>query len=117
MTSFQMRDGHLVFPDDGRWREHQAPFEPVEFVPEADEAPDPGEAANVVDGTAHFLRITADPGEPDLCGGCEVEWEKCPHRVRLPVAEMPRPMDATEQQLLLIARDAAREAVERARTN
>jgi hypothetical protein len=41
------------------------------------------------DGVAHFLRITPDPEEPDLCGGCEKEWP-CPGRVPLQVMEQPR---------------------------
>jgi hypothetical protein len=116
MTGFEMVDGHLVFPDDGKWREHEAP-EPAVIEQPEEEAPRAEEAANVVDGTAHFLRITPDPGEPDLCGGCQAEWENCPHRVRLAVTEMPRPMDAAEQQLMLIAQEAARDAVEQARNN
>jgi hypothetical protein len=40
------------------------------------------------DGVAHFLLITPDPGEPDLCGGCRKVWP-CPDRVPLQVLETP----------------------------
>lgn len=41
------------------------------------------------EGVAHFLLITADPAEPDVCGGCSREWP-CPERVSLQVMEQPR---------------------------
>jgi hypothetical protein len=41
------------------------------------------------DGVAHFLLITQDPAEPDLCGGCRKEWP-CGQGVPLLVVERPR---------------------------
>lgn len=48
-----------------------------------------GVGENVDDaGVAHFLRITPDPDEPDLCGGCQREWP-CGHGVPLQVVANP----------------------------
>lgn len=71
----------------------------------------PAPAANVDDnGTAHFLVITPDPEEPDLCGGCEKEWP-CDGRVGVEVVEIPRPIDPEQERLEQIALAAARDAL------
>jgi hypothetical protein len=67
-------------------------------------------ASNVDDdGVAHFLLITPDPGEPDLCGGCKKEWP-CEKRVGVEVLELPAP-DPEEERLHAVAVTAAREAL------
>lgn len=71
----------------------------------------PPPASNVDgNGVAHFLLITPDPEEPDVCGGCEREWP-CADRVGVEVAEVPRPTDPDEERLQRIALAAVREAL------
>jgi hypothetical protein len=106
--TFDPATGHMVFPDPGRWIEHDVPAPIV--APEVKEEPPAKVGANVVDGVAHFLRITPDPGEPDLCGGCHGEWDQCPHRVRVAATELPRPVDPEEERLARIALNAVRTA-------
>jgi hypothetical protein len=115
--------GHPVYRDPGRWIEHPVPPEPVTATPEElEDKPDPAEASNVVDGTAHSCRIMPDPGEPDLCSGCGNEWP-CEGAQRLRVAEMPSlDVDPTEQARMMVAVRAARAALDlppeqNARTN
>lgn len=59
------------------------------------------------DGVPHFLLITPDPAEPDLCGGCSKEWP-CPGRVPLQVIEQPR-VDPELVQAVAAALRAERE--------
>lgn len=67
-------------------------------------------ASNVDDDdVAHFLLITPDPGEPDLCGGCKKEWP-CDGRVGVEVVEIPQ-ADPEEQRLQLVAVNAVREVL------
>lgn len=61
------------------------------------------------DGVAHFLLITPDPAEPDICGGCKVVWP-CDKRVGVQVGELIAP-DPGEARLREIALDAARAAL------
>lgn len=67
-------------------------------------------ASNVDDDdVAHFLLITADPGEPDLCGGCRNEWP-CESRVGVEVIPVPQ-VDPEQERLQAIAVNAVREAL------
>lgn len=67
-------------------------------------------ASNVDDqDVAHFLLITPDPGEPDVCGGCNKEWP-CDGRVGVEVVQVPS-MDPEQERLQAIAVNAAREAL------
>lgn len=66
--------------------------------------------SNVDDnGVAHFLRVTEDPDEPDLCGGCGIEWQPG-HGVPVLVMQQPQ-VDPEQARLELIAMSAAREAL------
>jgi hypothetical protein len=111
---------HLVYPD-GR---DPALDHPNELHPPAFHVEDRSEveprtrdgsdlrqlASNVDDDdVAHFLRITPDPGEPDLCGGCEKEWP-CEGRVGVEVMPIPQ-ADPEQEHLQAIAVAAAREAL------
>lgn len=60
------------------------------------------------DGVAHFLLITPDPLEPDLCGGCQREWP-CGKGVPLVVVEKPR-VDADLLEAVLAAVRQERES-------
>lgn len=59
-------------------------------------------------GVPHFLLITPDPEEPDLCGGCSKEWP-CPERVPLDVVQQPR-LDHELVQAVAAALKAERDA-------
>lgn len=59
-------------------------------------------------GVAHFLLITPDPAEPDLCGGCKKEWP-CGQGVPLQVVERPR-VDAELLEAVLAAVREERES-------
>jgi len=77
---------------------------------EGDQATLRAVASNVDDDdVAHFLLITPDPGEPDLCGGCRKEWP-CEGRVGVEVVQVPQP-DPEEARLHAVALSAAREAL------
>lgn len=59
------------------------------------------------DGVAHFLLMTPDPAEPDLCGGCRKEWP-CGHGIPLVVTEKPR----LDPELVAAVLEAMREEQE-----
>jgi hypothetical protein len=59
-------------------------------------------------GVAHFLLITPDPSEPDVCGGCRKEWP-CGQGVPLQVVERPR-IDPELLQAVLAAVREERES-------
>lgn len=60
-------------------------------------------------GVAHFLRMTADPDEPDVCGGCGIEWQPG-HGVPILVSSQPT-IDPEQARLEQVAYAAARQAV------
>jgi len=108
MSDLQERDHTLDYPHElyptTQHVEDRSEVQPVR-LPSGELVHAP--ASNVDDdGVAHFLLITPDPSEPDLCGGCKKEWP-CEKRVGVEVLEQPAPTidKATLDAVLQALRD------------